>query len=142
MGHSFNELYVSLTWHNLLIGALIFIVTFAVNLAIVSLILAKIPADHFAKNHKTEFWSGPHPALRAAAIVGKNIFGILLIALGIVLSIPGIPGQGLLTILLGLMLVDFPGRRSLEHKVLGRAEVLRSINKLRGRYGKPPLQVE
>lgn len=138
----FHELSASFTWHNVLIGVLIFVVTFAVNLAIVSFILVKIPADHFAGSHHTKFWSGPRPALRAAGIVGKNILGILLIVLGILLSIPGVPGQGLLTILLGLMLVNFPGRRTLEHKVLQRAEVLKSINRLRARYGKAPLVLE
>ena len=134
-----TQLVGSLTWHNALIGAAIFLVTFAVNLAIVSLILVRIPADHFSKTHQIKFWSGPHPALHAAMVIGKNVLGILLIILGIALSIPGVPGQGLLTILLGLMLVDFPGRRQLELKLLSRPEVLKSINKLRSRYKKPPL---
>jgi hypothetical protein len=108
----------------------------------VSFILVKLPADHFARSHKTKFWSGPHPALRAAALVGKNILGVLLIALGVVLSLPGVPGQGLLTILLGIMLVNFPGRRRLELALLGRPEVSRSINKLRSRFGKPPLKLD
>ena len=142
MEHSFNELYGSLTWHNVLIGALIFVVTFALNLVIVSVILVKIPADHFARSRKTKFWGGPHPAFRAAVVIGKNILGVLLVALGVLLSIPGVPGQGLLTILLGLMLVDFPGRHRLEQKLLGRSEVLRSINKLRARYDKPPLVID
>jgi hypothetical protein len=37
------------------------------------------------------------------------------------MSVPGVPGQGLLTILLGVMLLDFPGRRSLELKVSQQA---------------------
>ena len=62
--------------------------------------------------------------------------------IGIVLSLPGVPGQGLLTILLGIMLLDFPGRRKLEVKILSRPQVFKAINKLRHRFGKPPLKLD
>ncbi|HEY2963161.1 MAG TPA: hypothetical protein VGJ37_12135 [Pyrinomonadaceae bacterium] len=142
MFDSLSELPSAITWQNVLIGALIFAGTFVINLAIVSFILVKIPANHFSKSRKTKFWSGPHPMLRAAGIVGKNIAGVLLVALGIVLSLPGVPGQGLLTVLLGIMLLDFPGRSSLEQKLLSRPSIVNAINSLRGRFGKPPLQLD
>ena len=137
-----SEFVTSLTWQNALVGVAIFVVTFLVNLAIVSFILVKIPADYFTRHHKTEFWSGPNPALRAAGLIGKNILGVLLLALGIVLSVPGVPGQGLLTILLGIMLLDFPGRRKLELKLLERKEIVKTINRLRQRFDKPPLELD
>jgi hypothetical protein len=136
-----SDFVLALTWRSVLIGVLIFLGTFAINLAIVSFILVKIPADHFSKSHKAKFWSGPNPALHAAKFIGKNILGILLIALGIVLSIPGVPGQGLLTILLGIMLLDFPGRDRLEQKLLSKPGIVNTINRLRERFGKPPLEL-
>jgi hypothetical protein len=142
MFDSLSELTSAITWHNVLIGALIFAGTFVINLAIVSFILVKLPANHFSKSRKTKFWSGPHPMLHAAGIVGKNIGGVLLVALGIVLSLPGVPGQGLLTVLLGIMLLDFPGRSRLEQKLLSRPSIVNAINSLRGRFGKPPLQLD
>lgn len=141
MADLLSELTLAITWRSVLIGTLIFVGTFLINLAIVSFILVKLPADHFSKSHKTKFWAGPHPLLRAAGIVGKNIGGVLLIALGIVLSIPGVPGQGLLTILLGIMLVDFPGKARLEQKLLSRPSIVNAINSLRGRFRKPPLEL-
>jgi len=132
---------VALTWRKVLLGVLIFLATFSVNLAIVSFILVKLPADHFTKGHKTKFWSGPNPALNAAKFIGKNIAGVLLVALGIVLSLPGVPGQGLLTILLGIMLLDFPGKDRLEQKLLSRPGIVNTINRLRKRFGKPPLEL-
>ncbi len=137
-----TEFVGSFTWRGILIGILIFVVTFLVNLAVVSIILVKLPADYFKRNHKTELWSGSHPALRTAGLIGKNILGVLLLILGILLSIPGVPGQGLLTILLGVMLVDFPGKRRLEQKLLGRPTVTKTINRLRLRFGKPPLEFD
>lgn len=128
-----------MTWRNVLIGSAIFIASFLLNLAIVSVILVKLPADHFRKNRKTKFWDGRNPALNAAKVIGKNILGVFLVVLGIVLSLPGVPGQGLLTILLGIMLLDFPGRVRLEQKLLSKPSIVNTINRLRERFGKPPL---
>ena len=133
------EYLPAFTWGNVLIGVAIFLGSFFLNLAIVSAILVKLPADHFRKNRKTKFWAGPRPALHAAKVIGKNIAGVLLVALGIVLSLPGVPGQGLLTILLGIMLLDFPGRDRLEQKLLSKPTIVNTINRLRERFGKPPL---
>lgn len=139
MFESISEFVLALTWRSVLIGVLIFLGSFFLNLAIVSVILVKLPADHFSKDRKTKFWSGPRPALHAAGVIGKNILGILLVALGVVLSLPGVPGQGLLTILLGVMLLDFPGRDRLEQKLLSKPSIVNAINRLRGRFDKPPL---
>jgi len=141
MFDSLSDLIASLSWRGVLIGALIFVGTFFINLAIVSFILVKIPANHFSKSRKTKFWSGPHPLLHAAGVVGKNIGGLLLVAIGIVLSLPGVPGQGLLTVLLGIMLLDFPGRHRLEQKLLSRPSIVNAINRLRGRFGKKSLEL-
>jgi hypothetical protein len=142
MGDSLIGVFGSLTWRGLLFGLLIFVVTFVVNLAIVSFILVKLPADHFNKNHRTSFWLGRHPVIRAMGIIGKNILGVLLVVVGILLSIPGVPGQGLLTILLGIMLLDFPGKRRLEQNLLRRPQILKTINRLRARFGKQALEID
>ena len=140
MFESLPELTLAIGWSGILIGVLIFLGGFFLNLAIVSIILVKLPADHFRKNRKkTKFWDGPRPWLNALGIIGKNIGGILLVALGIVLSLPGVPGQGLLTILLGIMIMDFPGKDRLEQKLLSRPSIVNAINRLRGRFNKPPL---
>ena len=136
-----SDFLSGLTWQKILVGALIFLASFLINLGIVSFILVKLPADHFSKNRKTKFWAGPRPAIHAAKVIGKNIAGVLLVALGIVLSLPGVPGQGLLTVLLGIMLLDFPGRHRLEQKLLSKPSILNSINGLRKRFDKPPLQL-
>lgn len=135
-----TEFFLALTWRKILLGVAIFLVSFFANLGIVTWILVKLPADHFSKSRKTKFWAGPRPWVHAAKVIGKNIGGVLLVALGIVLSLPGVPGQGLLTVLLGIMLLDFPGRHHLEQKLLSRPSIVNSINKLRGRFGKKPLE--
>ena len=136
-----TDFFLALTWRKILLGVAIFLVSFFANLGIVTWILVKLPADHFSKSRKTKFWAGPRPWIHAAKVVGKNIGGVLLVALGIVLSLPGVPGQGLLTVLLGIMLLDFPGRHHLEQKLLSKPSIVNSINKLRGRFGKKALEL-
>jgi len=136
-----TDFFLALTWRKILLGAAIFLVSFFANLGIVTWILVKLPADHFSKSRKTKFWAGPRPWIHAAKVIGKNIGGLLLVALGIVLSLPGVPGQGLLTVLLGIMLLDFPGRHRLEQKLLSKPSIVNSINKLRGRFGKKALEL-
>jgi hypothetical protein len=136
-----SDFFSALTWQKVLLGVGIFVVSFFANLGIVSFILVKLPADHLSKSRKTKFWAGPRPWLHAAKVIGKNIGGVLLVALGVVLSLPGVPGQGLLTVLLGIMLLDFPGRHRLEQKLLSKPSIVNSINKLRGRFGKKPLEL-
>jgi hypothetical protein len=125
-----------------LLGVLLFLVTFSVSLGIVSFILVKIPATYFHQDHSREFWVDRHPAIRFLGFLAKNLLGILLVALGIVMSIPGVPGQGILTILLGVMLLDFPGKRKLEYKLVSRPTIFKAINRLRHRFGKPELVLD
>ena len=131
-----------ITLQGALLGALLFLVTFAISLTIVAFIMVKIPPHYFQKDHSPEFMSGRHPAFRLLGLLAKNVLGVLLVALGIVMSIPGVPGQGILTILLGIMLLDFPGKRSLEYKLVSRPRVFKTINKLRHRFGKPSLLLD
>lgn len=131
-----------ITWRSVLLGGLIFLVTFSISLAIVSVIMVKIPADYFKLDRPRDLWADRHPAVRLLGVLGKNILGVLLVALGIVMSLPGVPGQGILTILLGVMLLDFPGKRRLEYKLVSRPQVLKTINKLRHKFGKPSLELD
>jgi hypothetical protein len=130
------------SWQNILLGVGLFLVTFIVSLGVVSLIMVKIPPDYFHKDHPRTLWSDRSPVVRALLYFGKNLLGVILVALGIVMSVPGVPGQGILTILLGIMLLDFPRKRDLERKIVCRQKVRDAINKLRHRFGKPELVLE
>jgi hypothetical protein len=132
-------IFAIMTRQSVLLGALLFVVSFAISLGIVSFILVKIPPDYFQENRPHEFWIERHPAVRLLGMLGKNLLGILLVALGIVMAIPGVPGQGILTILLGIMLLDFPGRQKFERRIVSQPRVLKNVNKLRHRFGKPEL---
>lgn len=119
--------------------ALLFAGTFVGSIAIVTFLVVRMPADYLSPRRRPP--GGP-AWLRATTAVLKNLIGIALVAVGVVLSLPGIPGQGVLTILVGLMLTDLPGVRRLERALARRPAVQRALNSLRARFGREPLRLE
>ena len=51
------------------------------------------------------------------------------------------PGQGILFMLIGVTMVDFPGKHMMMVRMLQRPGVLKMINRIRQRDGKPPLDL-
>jgi hypothetical protein len=129
-------------WKGVVIGIVLFLITFTGSLAVVSFIMVKIPEDYFKLDNPRKIMPNRHKAIRSLVILARNLLGALLVLLGIVMSLPGVPGQGLLTILLGVMLLDFPGKRTLEYKLVSKPRVRNAINKLRHKFGKPELILE
>jgi hypothetical protein len=116
-----------------------FALTFFGTLAIAAYVLVQLPSDYFEVCAGRPFMSKWPRSLRWGGILFKNLLGIFVIATGIVLSLPGVPGQGLLTIVLGMMLLDLPGTRTLLLRLVRIPRVIAGINALRARYGKSPL---
>ena len=131
-----------LTWGQVLFGVALSVVTFVISIAVVTVVLVKLPANYFHSSHDREFLVHRHPILRAVGIFVKNLLGLVLVGAGIVMSLPGVPGQGILTILLGVMMLDFPGKRSLETRIVSRPRVNQAVNALRARFDKPPLLLD
>jgi hypothetical protein len=131
-----------LTLQKVLLGVGLFAFSFAISLVAIGIVMVKIPAHYFSSTYKQEFLPNSTFLVRWGAVILKNILGVFLILLGIVLSLPGVPGQGVLTILLGLIMIDIPGKRPLEARIIRRPAVLSRINKLREKYGKEPLLLD
>jgi hypothetical protein len=120
----------------LLLALGIWLAATAVTLAVAAVIVVRLPPTYFAEDAAQAAPVAPWRSLRALV---RNGVGLILVVLGLLMSIPGIPGQGLLTVLIGLMLVDFPGRRRLEKALARRHGVLAAMNRIRVRFGHPPL---
>ncbi len=118
----------------------LFALTLVASLGAVAAVLVRLPADYFRDGRSSPVASR-HPVARWVGMVVKNVAGLLLVVLGLLLSLPGIPGQGLLTILIGVMLLDFPGKRRVERRLVSRPRVLAGINALRIRFGRAPLRL-
>jgi hypothetical protein len=123
-----------------LIGIVIFVVSFVVTTAVTVWFVVRLPADYFVRSNQDALTSRSS-ASYWIRFVFRNLLAVAVVGLGILLSLPGIPGQGVLTILLGIMISDFPGKERLERKIVSYPKVLEALNRLRERFGKPPLQV-
>jgi UPF0716 family protein affecting phage T7 exclusion len=77
--------------------------------------------------------------VRICILIGKNLLGGLLMIAGLAMLV--LPGQGLLTLFVGFLLIDFPGKYRLEKWLIRRRYILRPINWLRARRHRAPLQV-
>lgn len=120
-------------------AALIFalsVAMFVASLIVMVLLLIRMPEDYFLYKRERP-WNRSHPAPRIALMVVRNVLGTaLLLAGGIMLFTPG---QGVLCILVAISLLDIPGKRKLETKIVQRPTVHKSINWIRNQAGRPPL---
>jgi hypothetical protein len=128
-------------WHLAALSVGLAVTMAAISLVVAGYVLARVPADYFV-NPEARRPLDRNPVLKVALRLLRNAAGYLLIVLGVALSLPGVPGQGLLTILMGVMLIDFPGKHRMERWLVSRRMVLRGVNRLRARYGQQPLIVE
>lgn len=129
----------SITLAQVLIGVGLFLGSLLLSFAAIGIVMVKIPANYFSTHYVQDFLPNSPWIVRWGAVILKNLLGAFLIIVGILLSLPGVPGQGLLTILLGLIMLDIPGKRPIEARIIKRPTILSAINNLRAKYSKPPL---
>jgi hypothetical protein len=108
--------------------SLILMVAGAIGAAVA---VVRIPADYFTR---------AKPRKVGAAKIARNILGWLLVVAGAVMIV--LPGPGAVALLAGLVLVDFPGRAAALRWLITRGSILKGMNNLRKRHGKPPLKIE
>ncbi len=132
-----SQFWESLTWSGVVFGILLLILQVIISYVAIILVMIKLPADYFSSSYAKNLRTDSPFLIRWSGVILKNLIGVLLIIAGIVMIVT--PGPGGLTILLGLIMMDIPGKRPLEVKLINRPAVLSAINKLRFRYNKPPL---
>jgi hypothetical protein len=117
--------------------AIVSVVAFLLGVIVTPIVLIRLPADYFVRRE-----SSPPPKLTLGRVIvlgARNLLGVVLILLGILLLV--LPGQGLITLLVGLLALDFRGKRAWERRLVARPGVLRVINRLRERAGRAPLEI-
>ena len=119
------------------LGTLSFII-FIFSLLTIKWLVALIPSDYFIKKNNSEFRSN-YPIFWLVSIIIKNLIGYILIFGGILMLV--LPGQGLFTIFVGLMLSNYPGKFYIERKFIAIPSVLRAINWLRKKSNTPPIKI-
>ncbi|MDH5724178.1 MAG: hypothetical protein OEY60_01780, partial [Nitrospira sp.] len=102
-------------------------------------ILVRLPTDFFDTRVPRRWMENHHPVLRLLGHVVKNVVGAIFLFAGFLMLF--LPGQGILTMLIGVTMLDFPGKRKLEARMIGQPAILNTINNMRQKFGKPPLTI-
>jgi hypothetical protein len=121
--------------------AVISLSTFIVTLFAVPVLIIHIPDKYFLHEKRLP-QNNPKDAIgfRLVFRILKNILGVFFVLTGFILLF--LPGQGLLSILIGVMLMNFPGKYKVERAMIKQEKVLSTINWLRAKAHRPPLQLE
>ena len=131
----------ALTGENAILATLLFAVALVMSFAIALTVLIRLPPDYCRNPRAKGGGSGGHGIFRGIGTVLKNLIGVMLILLGAILSLPGLPGPGLIIVLAGVFLLDFPGKRQLLCRILSRPRLLRPVNRLRRKFSRRPFLI-
>ena len=108
------------------------------TLITVPIILVRLPEDYFSYPDRHHVpWNSRNRFLRIPIFLAKNLLGAIFVLAGILML--ALPGQGILTIIIGLLLMEFPGKYHAERWVINRPSVLSAINWIRAKAGKQKL---
>lgn len=117
------------------------VAVFLGSLVVIPWVIVRMPADYFssARRERVLREAGRRSAWRWAVLVAKNLGGGLLMVAGLAMLV--LPGQGLLTLLMGFLLLDFPGKYRMERWLVQRTPLRRIIDRCRVRAGREPLRI-
>lgn len=113
------------------------LIGFIGSLVAIPWILIRLPSDYFDIRVSRHWMKDHHPILRIIGLVIKNTVGAVFLATGFIMLF--LPGQGLLTMLIGISFIDFPNKRALEARIIGRPTLLNTINAIRRKFNRCPL---
>lgn len=112
------------------------VIAFVATLVAIPYLVARLPQNYFTKNTSSPLYRG---RLRWPFILGKNALGLVFFVAGILMLV--LPGQGILTIVLGLSLLNFPRKRRFIRWLIGQPVVYRPLDWLRRKTHTPPLDL-
>lgn len=109
------------------------------SIAVAWVLIVRMPTDFLSRDHRVpSAFATRHPLVRLTWRVVRNLIGVVFVTTGVVMLLT--PGQGILFIFLGTTMVDFPRKEQVIRRLLGRRGILKVINRIRGKAGKPQLQ--
>ena len=113
------------------------VIGFIGSLIAIPWILIRLPSDYFDMRVPRYWMKDHHPVLRTIGLIVKNIAGSIFLIAGFLMLF--LPGQGLLTMLIGISFMDFPNKRKLEARIVGQPVFFKAINAMRQKFNKLPL---
>jgi hypothetical protein len=124
--------------HDVLLGwmGLFSFITIACTMVIIPVVILLLPPRYLLDPAQPAF--NYSPPLKGIFLAMKNTIGgfFAIAGLGMLL----LPGQGLLTLFIGVVLIDFPRKRKVVRWFLGRRRLLSIINRFRARFNRPLME--
>ena len=116
------------------------VICLIVSPLIVSWMVIQLPSDYFSYPKRQKYqWVNQVPIIRGGWIFLKNILGVVFVIGGIAMLV--LPGQGILTIIVGLFLMDFPYKYKVESWIIKRPVILKTVNRLRVKAKRDTLKI-
>jgi hypothetical protein len=118
---------------------LLSLVTFIGSLLAIPWIIARLPSNYFIQHRqKVAARRKRHPLMAKIIFVTRNTIGFIFFLAGMAMLI--LPGQGIITILIGLSFMDFPKKHDVVDFLIHRPRVVQFLNWIRRKEKKPPLE--
>jgi hypothetical protein len=125
----------------LTVSSTISIVLFVASLLGIPWLIARLPADYFSERpDRSSLLSADDPKLRVVLRIAKNALGVVLAIAGVAMLV--LPGQGVITLIVAIVLLDIPGKRRVLARVVRRPRMAQVLNRIRERAGQPPLEFD
>jgi hypothetical protein len=118
--------------------AFVSLLMFVGSLIVMPVLVARMRSDYFVSRQPSpDSWAGQHAGVRLFLLIVKNLAGLILLLAGIAMLV--LPGQGVITILVSITLLNFPGKRWLELRIVRQRRVRQLIKWIRAKARRPPL---
>jgi hypothetical protein len=112
-------------------------IMFFVSIFVVWQVLIRLPEDYLLQDEPHNLYRSKSKLINLAVRIVRNVLGAGFLLVGIVMLFT--PGQGILSIIVGIELVEFPGKRKLIRKIVAQPKVFNAINRIRNKANKPRL---
>jgi purine-cytosine permease-like protein len=110
-------------------------ISLVLSIFIIPYVIVNIPENYFISKRRVR----KKGIIYLFTRIIKNLFGLVLGLIGFIMIFT--PGQGLLFLFIGFMMLNFPGKYNLEKKLIKNKKIYNSINRIRKKYNKPPLKL-
>ncbi|RUM36074.1 MAG: hypothetical protein DSY58_06000 [Desulfobulbus sp.] len=118
---------------------LLSVVTFFASIVFIPWLILRLETDFFIKHRVAPPRASSHALpVRVILLVLRNGVGLVFLAAGVAMLF--LPGQGILTILIGLSMMNFPGREFVLERLVQNQKVRKSLNWLRSKGNKAPFR--
>ena len=109
--------------------------TFAISLAVIPWLISRLPTDYFVRHSSSSQAKNTKIRFRGSCwFVVRNLVGGILFLAGVAMLF--LPGQGFLTIVIGISLMTFPGKHRFLATLTRRAAVQNGLDWIRIKTGR------